>query len=234
MPKPTRLISTLIAALCFLVIVLALAFSALSAALDNREDFVAFYDDYQVEQRIGISSEDAADALLALVYYMEGERDSIQLTVTEYGEEVEMYNQQEIDHMLDVKNLYQGFKKTQLIAVFAFAAVLFLAWRSARKGYFNLPSSAYFTSLVLFVVLVGGLALWAYFDFTAFWTEFHHLFFTNDLWLMDPATCRMIRICPESLFASLSGGVALNATLSIIALGVVAFVIRGLFKKLCK
>ena len=29
---------------------------------------------------------------------------------------------------------------------------------------------------------------------------FHHLFFTNDLWLMDYATCRMIRICPLPLF----------------------------------
>lgn len=234
MTKLNRCISTLLAALCFLIMVLALAFTALSAALDNREDFVAFYDEYQVEQRIGISSEDAADALLALVYYMEGEREDIQLTVTEYGEQVEMYNRQEIDHMVDVKNLYQAFKMTQPLAVAAFIAVLIIAWRSAKKGHFKLPIFAYYLSLILFVVIGGGLALWAYFDFTSFWTEFHHLFFTNDLWLMDPAVCRMIRICPESLFSTLCGGVIMNAALSILALGIVAYVIRGLFKKLCK
>ena len=44
------------------------------------------------------------------------------------------------------------------------------------------------------------LGIWVAVDFNSFWTEFHHLFFTNDLWLMDYATCRMIRICPLQLF----------------------------------
>ena len=44
------------------------------------------------------------------------------------------------------------------------------------------------------------LGIWVAVDFNSFWTEFHHLFFTNDLWLMDYATCRMIRICPLPLF----------------------------------
>ena len=37
-------------------------------------------------------------------------------------------------------------------------------------------------------------------DFNSFWNGFHRLFFTNDLWLMDYNTCRMIRICPLQLF----------------------------------
>ena len=44
------------------------------------------------------------------------------------------------------------------------------------------------------------LGIWVAVDFNSFWTEVPHLFFTNHLWLMDYATCRMIRICPPPLF----------------------------------
>ena len=39
----------------------------------------------------------------------------------------------------------------------------------------------------VFLLLFGLLALFAALDFNTFWTNFHRVFFTNDLWLLDSA-----------------------------------------------
>ena len=51
-----------------------------------------------------------------------------------------------------------------------------------------------------FLILLG---IWILADFTGFWTTFHQLFFTNDLWLLNPATDLMINLFPEAFFSHL-------------------------------
>lgn len=185
-----------IMALCWLWIAVAVLFMGLRWALADKDWFLEFYREYGTLERIGISAEDCALAMSALIDYMEGERDSIQLTVTEFGAQVEMYNQQEIVHMVDVKNLYQGFRTLLLLLPIPIFAIGFLRYKGRRgDGGWSL----------LLALLIGGgaaagLGVWVMRDFTSFWVKFHHLFFTNDLWLMDYNTCRMIRICPEEIF----------------------------------
>jgi integral membrane protein (TIGR01906 family) len=41
-------------------------------------------------------------------------------------------------------------------------------------------------------------------DFSALFLKFHHLFFTNDLWLLDINTDVLIQMLPESFFNSLA------------------------------
>ena len=70
-------------------------------------------------------------------------------------------------------------------------------------------------------VLFGFLGMWAATGFDDFWTHFHQLFFDNDLWLMDPATDFMIRICPAGLFEELIGRILLwfVSALTVISIG---------------
>lgn len=65
----------------------------------------------------------------------------------------------------------------------------------------------------LFLGLAGLLALICALDFNRAFIAFHHLFFTNDLWLLDPATDLMIRLLPETFFAQVAGRAALLALL---------------------
>ena len=44
---------------------------------------------------------------------------------------------------------------------------------------------------------------WIFTDFTSFWTWFHTIFFTNQLWLLDPNTDFMICMLPETIFYKL-------------------------------
>ena len=51
--------------------------------------------------------------------------------------------------------------------------------------------------------IAAGAALWATLDFDRFFTTFHRLAFTNDLWLLSPRTDLLIRLMPERLFMDL-------------------------------
>lgn len=37
-------------------------------------------------------------------------------------------------------------------------------------------------------------------DFNSYFVRFHEMFFTNDLWLLNPKTDRMIQLLPEVFF----------------------------------
>ena len=210
------------AVLCWLLIILAILFTVLDIQLSPesgaQQRFLRFYSEYGTEERFGIEPKQCAAALMAMIH-------SIQITVSEYGSTVEMFNRQEIDHMVDVKNLYQSFRKSQLAAIAAFVMVLLLSLSEGKKGRSSITLRSLAVAVIIFFIILGALGIWAYTDFTAFWTAFHHLFFTNDLWLMDPAVCRMIRICPESLFAGMalsmaawSAGLILAASLLLAAI----------------
>lgn len=221
---------TAVSCMAWLVIIIALLFTSLRWELKDEGRFLAFYEEYGIEERTGLSAQDATDALMALVDYMEGDRDTIQLTVTEYGQQVEMYSEDEISHMVDVYQLYQGFAMLRPAAVGCIVVLLIISLYCHKKA---LPSPilrGFFWGLGLFLVIGGGLALWAVMDFTSFWTAFHLAFFTNDLWLMDPRVSRMIRICPESLFSGIAGRMAIRTAL-LLAVICLALVIGAKWRK---
>lgn len=231
-----RPLKTIAAVVCWLLIILAVLFTVLDFQLSPEGGaegrFLSFYEEYGTYERFGIAPEDSAAALMAMIQYMRGQRDSIQITVSEYGREVEMFNRQETEHMVDVKNLYQSFRLSQIAALAAVVIVLLLSLSEKRRGRRSITVKSLGIAVIIFFIILAALGMWAYSDFTAFWTAFHRLFFTNDLWLMDPAECRMIRICPESLFAGLAGSMALwSAALILAASLLLGAIERALSKK---
>lgn len=202
--KLTGALLTAVSCIAWLIIIIALMFTFLRGELKNEARYIAFYEEYRIEERTGLTPKGAAEALMALVDYMEGDRDSIQLTVEEYGVPVEMYSEDEIHHMVDVYHLYQGFAKFQPAGIISAAIILLIGRYAKKKALPNIPLRSFFYGLGLFALVGGSLALWAAVDFTSFWTAFHLAFFSNDLWLMDPRVSRMIRICPEHLFSGIA------------------------------
>ena len=58
-------------------------------------------------------------------------------------------------------------------------------------------------------VPLGLFAAWAALDFSAAFNFFHEMLFTNDLWLLNPATDLLIRICPIGMFMSMGARIGL-------------------------
>ncbi|HWR60355.1 MAG TPA: DUF1461 domain-containing protein, partial [Clostridia bacterium] len=45
-------------------------------------------------------------------------------------------------------------------------------------------------------------------DFYKYFTVFHKIFFTNDLWLLDPAVDRLVNIFPQAFFTDMAFSIA--------------------------
>lgn len=188
---PARL-ALLLVCLLFIVSVL---FSVIRLIINRPSFFYAEYTRLDHARSMGMNTEDLTNATMQMVRYMEGSAPSIDLDVTVNGERVSMFNDRERAHMVDVLVLYQGWRTVSYVgfALFALAVVLLLK----RPGEL---ARAFLNASKVFVLLLAAIALWVLIDFSSFWTAFHHLFFTNDLWLLDPATSRMINMMPLQLF----------------------------------
>ena len=62
-------------------------------------------------------------------------------------------------------------------------------------------------------------------DFDAAFTKFHHIFFSNDLWLLDPAEDNLINLLPEGFFSDTVIRVTLNFIIMVAVLVVISLVI---------
>lgn len=192
---------TALLAAAALLIIIAVLFTSLQICVNQRNWYYESYVKYGTAKETLISDEEMTEAIFRLIDYMEGRADSIQLSVSENGQTVEMYNQQEIDHMVDVRALYQAWRAVRtyggILAVIIIAVCMATLPKGERIG---MLCRGFLIAAAVFGAVLIVLGIWVAVDFNSFWTEFHHLFFTNDLWLMDYRTCRMIRICPLQLF----------------------------------
>lgn len=107
------------------------------------------------------------------------------------------FSASEIDHMVDV---YALFKLMRMLTIFTLGIVAVslytLSRRMGRKGALKMIGSSAIGILVvlsLFSVIVAM-------NFHAAWFKFHQIFFSNDLWLMDPEKDLMIQMLPEPFF----------------------------------
>ena len=123
--------------------------------------------------------------------------------------------------MADCQRLFALLRKVRsrlipwAVLLIAGGAYLLQDRRRARR-------CAWLAPLILLIPL-GGFALWACVDFDGAFTFFHRLLFNNDLWLLDPRTDLLIRICPESMFMAMGlriGLYSLGAMLGVTGLAV--------------
>ncbi|OQB24248.1 MAG: hypothetical protein BWY11_01227 [Firmicutes bacterium ADurb.Bin182] len=183
-----------------LLLIIAILFTCLQVAVNDEEWFYLEYQKLGTGRLIGMTLKDMVNSVMRLVDYMEGRVPDINIDVEFKGETREMFNERESAHMLDVRALYQTFRRIRNISVLAAALMLTLSSLLVRRDTPVVFSKSLLTGGSIFLAVAAALGLWIFIDFGSFWTRFHLIFFTNDLWLLDPSVDRMILICPEQLF----------------------------------
>lgn len=134
----------------------------------------------------------------ALTGYFTGSAATPQIQAVINGQSRPLYNQTELVHLKDVQSLFSaGLLAERVLAVVIVAALLLLPKRLRR----TLGTSLVVAGGLCVAVLVL-LAIPAKMDFSVFWTDFHLVTFSNDLWLLDPNTDWLIKMFPEEFFFS--------------------------------
>ena len=192
-----KLIYNLILPLSFLVIFM---WSVIGVS-QNR----SFYDrQYQLNgtaEHIGIRHQDLMSVTDNLICYMTNQRPDLEMQYGVKGEIREIFDQREKLHMIDVRNLYMGVIYVASAITLAIAAGLTYliktdGWKTARTT-LNRKYLWSAIGLVIFCLVFGILIAT---NFQWFWTHFHYVFFTNDLWLLDPRISIMINMFPLNFF----------------------------------
>lgn len=150
----------------------------------------------------GISLEQLTAVNLEIRDYLSGFTDAPLWinVVTNEGISLSIFNEREVTHMVDVRNLMQFFWKIHdglFILILSSLTISFITFRDdpLLRIAVNLRLAS-LTGIGLFAILAS--LIFTGFD-SAFY-KFHELMFTNDLWILNESTDRLLQMYPRDFW----------------------------------
>lgn len=214
-----RIISYILAAVTSVCLIGALFWSCLESVAFDKAYFMAEYQRLDRAEATGLTQEGLDAATQALFDYIRGDRGNIDVQAAINGVRGEVFNATEKAHMQDVQRLYLlGSSVRYALWVLGGVCLLMLLF-IARRESGRMLSRAYLITLIAVGTAAALAAVMITMDFARFWTGFHRVLFTNDLWLLNPATDVMIRMFPSAFFAGVVQSVLLRFTAVLGVLG---------------
>jgi len=189
--------------------------SAIVLGSFQRSYFERFYDANETYEELNMSKSDLMMATDRLLDYIVGKEESLEFDVVVANQQTQMFNEKEIEHMIDVKTLYNAMVVVQYVGYGMFLLSIIIGLAIYKKKLFPILLEASKKALVFLLVIIVGIGLMAIIDFNSFWNAFHKVLFTNDLWLLNPATDRMIVMVPLHFFQQLVARIVLYWLISV-------------------
>lgn len=191
-----RLLSAL-AGIAMLIILLISSFEI--GAYSDYGWYEKTYANYNVLDDLEMEMSDAMQVTKEMMSYLRGNRADLVVETKVNGEEREFFNDREKTHMIDVKNLFIGGMWLRRVAMALLAVTVIMLIKTKADWKRLLPKSFLITiGSFIGITLIAGILFMT--DFHRYFMIFHEIFFTNDLWLLDPDTDLLIRLLPEGFF----------------------------------
>lgn len=181
------------------------------------------YEKYDVLDDLEMKMSDVMHVTEEMMAYLRGNRADLVVDTIVEGEEREFFNDREKAHMVDVQNLFIGGLWIRRIALLIFVLAV-LTMIKMKVDWKRLLPKSFLIGLGVFVGITAGAGLLFMSDFNKYFTMFHEIFFTNDLWLLDPRTDLLIRMLPEGFFMDMVIRIGL-IFLSLLLVGVVISIV---------
>ena len=188
----------------------------------------------------GISDEDLRMLDAALADYLSGDEDALWLPTADshvrftppvevFGTVQSAFNEREMTHMRDCYDLFALLRKVRSRLI-PWAVLLIVGGAYALRDRRRIRFAAWVSPVILLAPL-GLFALFALIDFDAAFNGFHRLLFRNDLWLLDPRTDLLIRICPQTMFMHMGAHILMWSLLVIFGAPALAALLTRLWPK---
>ena len=189
-----------------------------------NSDFLYEYgfNKYNIDKYTGIEMNQLYLAADQIKDYFNNDEEYIVIEIDMYGERIlNLYNNREILHMKDVKDLLRIVRYTQIVSfliliVYSVVALFSYSNRKVFKLIKDLSLGAIFSLGVIF--LIGALSV---FGFDRLFLYFHLISFANDLWLLDPRHDYLIMMFPQGFFFDSTMIIAILTILECILISVI-------------
>ncbi|MDI3535778.1 MAG: hypothetical protein PWP16_397 [Eubacteriaceae bacterium] len=223
--------------LAALILAISLPFfifvSIIEMSVSDKHFFMDQMAKNDVIENTGIYPPDVDLVISEIIAYLNDDREDFDIlariaspeekNVSEYSH---VFNDDEITHMIDVKNLYQNVLFIRDFSIILILISFLYLMRFDQK----LIIYSLFGGSVFYILFLGLIGIFFAFDFQSSFIKFHQLFFTNELWVMDPATDLLISIVPEPFFVALIQRIIINISAFLAGMvcitGIVLFKIR--------
>ena len=185
------------------------------------------FERHDVSRRTGLSEEQLSDAAAQIRNYFSSDEEWLDLRVKVGQESVALFNQREILHMRDVKELVDLTYRVQegaFLFMFLFVTLGFLLRGSGFAGHLR---KLIIQGSVTTAALVAAIGLVSLVAFGPLFRLFHQLSFANDLWRLDPATDFLVRLFPFNFWLETTVLLALASILEAGAIVGLVTVIKG-------
>lgn len=201
----------------YILLILSLSlFSLLIATEKNALDMSHYRRNIlenSIERETGKDSYELKDIYYDLLDYLKDKADESILEPN--------FNQREILHMKDVKTLFRlGFILKYISIIVSLATIFILS----RIDDLEKVGKVIFKGLIVNWVLLGIIGIVAYYDFNKYFTYFHEIFFSNDLWILDPKTDLLIQMLPENFFSSMAIDIGVSFLMNVVTIQGIGYV----------
>ena len=199
----THRIAAFICGLCLLLVLLITATQAVCYWIPDwwRNEYAKY--DTPANVNGEMSLDDAVKVTEDMLEYCIGRLDTLDgSTATIDGVTQPFFTDREKSHLSDCRNLFRAAIKVRVMAaLFIIAFAVYIYMHNGKQGAKRLLASGYLKALGFIVILAVIILLFALHDFTYVFTVFHHIFFDNDLWILDPRKDNLINIMQEDVFS---------------------------------
>lgn len=183
---------------------IAALLSSIVAVSLNRNFYDKQYTQQHTAEFIGISHDDLMLVTDQLLDYISKKAENLDMQYDVKGKKTEIFDDNEKLHMVDVQNLFMNVIYINIFLIsFVVISSICLIKIDGFKVFRNTLRKKYKYSIIGLAVVCGGLIFLFTTNFNLFWTYFHRVLFTNDLWLLDPAVSIMINMFPLYFFTNM-------------------------------
>ena len=165
----------------------------------NLTHYRKSFDKYNITEATSMDMENLEYTIDDLLKYLKDDKEELDTRAVIKGEEREVFGNREKLHMVDVKELFMKGRLIRNISIPLIIIISFFIIRNDKYWRKGLSKTLLYTAICNIVILATLLILMAI-DFYKYFTYFHLIFFTNDLWLLNPNTDVLIQMVPEAFF----------------------------------
>lgn len=218
---PVKTITRIAQFLFILCLPFLLLMASISGAVNCARLYQYGFEKYNVSQTTGIESAELKKAARGLIHYFNSGEEPINLTVMKDGKPFTLFNQREIVHLKDVKDLIHfGYRVLLGTFLYALAYVLYsLFWRRDKRRL----AQWLMWGGGLTIAIILALGLTAVLNFDQFFLQFHLLSFANDFWMLDPSRDYLIMLFPQGFWYDATLFIALGTLAVAVMMGVTGY-----------
>ena len=149
-----------------------------------------------------MSLDDAVHVTEDMLEYCIGRLDTLDNTeVTIDGVKQPFFTEREKSHLYDCRVLFQkGIRVRVIAALLLVGLVIYIFMHYSKRDATVLLAKGYLKAIAFVAIIAVIIGIMCAIDFTWVFTEFHHIFFDNDLWILYPDKDNLINIMQEVVF----------------------------------